>query len=133
MIGMSDPTVEYIPGRRWLIAIGTVLITYFKQVSEGFDDREKFQIMQKVGLDKEMIQESTRSQIVWMFFLPIGIATIHVIFAYPIVRKLLLIFGVTNETTWLLSFVGVVIAWVRSAGHEWHEVEQRPHDDAHGH
>ncbi|WP_298825744.1 ABC transporter permease [uncultured Planococcus sp.] len=94
-----------------LFTIGTVLITYFKQVSEGFDDREKFQIMQKVGLDKEMIQESTRSQIVWMFFLPIGIATIHVIFAYPIVRKLLLIFGVTNETTWLLSFVGVVIAF----------------------
>lgn len=94
-----------------LFTIGTVLITYFKQVSEGFDDREKFQIMQKVGLDKELIQESTRSQIVWMFFLPIGIATIHVIFAYPIVRKLLLIFGVTNETTWLLSFVGVVIAF----------------------
>ncbi|WP_142828239.1 FtsX-like permease family protein [Planococcus soli] len=94
-----------------LFTIGTVLITYFKQVSEGFDDREKFQIMQKVGLDRETIQESTRSQIVWMFVLPIVIATIHVIFAYPIVRKLLLIFGVTNETTWLLSFVGVVIAF----------------------
>lgn len=94
-----------------LFTIGTVLITYFKQVSEGFDDREKFQIMQKVGLDNEMIQESTRSQIVWMFVLPIVIATIHVIFAYPIVRKLLLFFGVTNETNWLLSFVGVVIAF----------------------
>lgn len=94
-----------------LFTIGTVLITYFKQVSEGFDDREKFQIMQKVGLDKEMIEESTRSQIVWMFLLPIVIATIHVIFAYPIVRKLLLIFGVTNEITWLLSFIGVVIAF----------------------
>lgn len=94
-----------------LFTIGTVLITYFKQVSEGFDDREKFQIMQKVGLDKEMIQESTHSQIVWMFLLPIVIATIHVSFAYPIVRKLLILFGITNETTWLLSFVGVVIAF----------------------
>ncbi|QBP42594.1 FtsX-like permease family protein [Paenisporosarcina antarctica] len=94
-----------------LFTIGTVLITYFKQVSEGFDDREKFQIMQKVGLDKEMIQESTRSQIVWMFLLPIVIATIHVSFAYPIVRKLLLMFGVTNETTWLMSFIGVVLAF----------------------
>ena len=94
-----------------LFTIGTVLITYFKQVSEGFDDREKFQIMQKVGLDKEMIQDSTRSQIVWMFLLPIVTATIHVIFAYPIVRKLLLIFGITNEKTWLLSFIGVVIAF----------------------
>lgn len=99
-----------------LFTIGTVLITYFKQVSEGFDDREKFQIMQKVGLDKEMIRESTRSQIIWMFLLPIVIATIHVIFAYPIVRKLLLIFGVTNEVTWLLSFVAVVIAF---AGIYW--------------
>lgn len=60
---------------------------------------------------KEMILESTRSQIVWMFLLPIVIATIHVIFAYPIVRKLLLIFGVTNDVTWLLSFIGVVVAF----------------------
>lgn len=94
-----------------LFTIGTVLITYFKQVSEGFDDREKFQIMQKVGLDKDMIQESTRSQIVWMFLLPIVIAAIHVSFAYPIVRKLLMIFGVTNDVTWLLSFIVVVLAF----------------------
>lgn len=94
-----------------LFTIGTVLITYFKQVSEGFDDREKFQIMQKVGLDKDMIQESTRSQIVWMFLLPIVVATIHVSFAYPIVRKLLMIFGVTNNITWLLSFIVVVLSF----------------------
>lgn len=94
-----------------LFTIGTVLITYFKQVSEGFDDREKFQIMQKVGLDKDMIHESTRSQIVWMFLLPIVTATIHVIFAYPIVRKMLTVFGVTSEITWLLSFTGVVVAF----------------------
>lgn len=94
-----------------LFTIGTLLITYFKQVSEGFDDREKFQIMQKVGLDEDMIKESTRSQIVWMFLLPIVIATIHVSFAYPIVRKLLLIFGVTNDMTWLMIFIAVVIAF----------------------
>nr|WP_316046066.1 ABC transporter permease [Planococcus glaciei] len=94
-----------------LFTIGTVLITYFKQVSEGFDDREKFQIMQKVGLDKDMVHESTRSQIVWMFLLPIVTATIHVIFAYPIVRKMLTVFGVTSEITWLLSFTGVVVAF----------------------
>ncbi|QHJ72105.1 FtsX-like permease family protein [Planococcus halotolerans] len=94
-----------------LFTLGTLLITYFKQVSEGFDDRGKFQIMQKVGLDEEMIKESTRSQIVWMFLLPIVIATIHVSFAYPIVRKLLMIFGVTNDMTWLLTFIAVVIAF----------------------
>lgn len=95
----------------FLFTLGTLLITYFKQVSEGFDDRGKFQIMQKVGLDEEMIKDSTRSQIVWMFLLPIVIATIHVSFAYPIVRKLLLIFGVTNDMTWLLTFIAVVIAF----------------------
>lgn len=94
-----------------LFTIGTVLITYFKQISEGFDDREKFQIMQKVGLDNDMIHESTRAQIVWMFALPIAMATIHVSFAYPIVRKLLLLFGVTNEVTWLLTFMAVVLAF----------------------
>ena len=94
-----------------LFTIGTLLITYFKQVSEGFDDREKFQIMQKVGLDEDMIKDSTRSQIVWMFLLPIVIATIHVSFAYPIVRKLLLIAGVTNDMTWLMTFIAVVIAF----------------------
>ena len=94
-----------------LFTIGTLLITYFKQVSEGFDDREKFQIMQKVGLDEDMIKDSTRSQIVWMFLLPIVIATIHVSFAYPIVRKLLLISGVTNDMTWLMTFIAVVIAF----------------------
>ncbi|MFD1032341.1 FtsX-like permease family protein [Metaplanococcus flavidus] len=94
-----------------LFTIGTLLITYFKQVSEGFDDRGKFQIMQKVGLDEEMIKDSTRSQLVWMFLLPIVIATIHVSFAYPIVRKLLMIFGVTNDMTWLMTFIAVVITF----------------------
>lgn len=94
-----------------LFTIGTLLITYFKQVSEGFDDREKFQIMQKVGLDEDMIKDSTRSQIVWMFLLPIVIATINVSFAYPIVRKILLIAGITNDMTWLMTFIAVVIAF----------------------
>ncbi|MFC3210028.1 FtsX-like permease family protein [Planomicrobium okeanokoites] len=99
-----------------LFTLGTLLITYFKQISEGFDDRGKFQIMQKVGLDENMIKDSTKSQIIWMFILPIVIATIHVSFAYPIVRKLLLIFGVTNDMTWLMTFIAVVIAF---AGIYW--------------
>ncbi|WP_088006923.1 FtsX-like permease family protein [Indiicoccus explosivorum] len=94
-----------------LFTIGTVLITYFKQVSEGYDDRGKFQIMQKVGLDRDMIRDSTRSQLVWMFLLPIAVAVIHVLFAYPIVRKMLLLFGITSDRTWLLSFATVVVAF----------------------
>ncbi|WP_313469396.1 FtsX-like permease family protein [Carnobacterium sp.] len=94
-----------------LFTIGTVLITYFKQVSEGYDDREKFQIMQKVGLDQKMIKDSTRLQIIWMFFLPIIIAVIHIAFAYPIIQKLLVIFGITNQKLLILSIMGVIVAF----------------------
>ncbi|AQQ53375.1 ABC transporter permease [Planococcus lenghuensis] len=94
-----------------LFTIGTVPITYFKQVSEGYDDRGKYQIMKKVGLDRDMIRDSTRSQLLWMFLLPIAVAVIHVLFAYPIVQKMLMLFGITSNTTWLLSFSGVVMAF----------------------
>lgn len=94
-----------------LFTIGTVLITYFKQVSEGYDDREKFQIMQKVGLNQKMIKDSTRLQIVWMFFLPIIIAVIHIAFAYPIIQKMLVVFGITNQKLLILSIIGVIAAF----------------------
>ena len=94
-----------------LITFGAALITYFKQVSEGYDDREKFQIMQKVGLDEKMIQKSTRSQIVWMFFLPLLLAAVHTAFAYPIISKLLLIFGLVNEGLIVLSIMGIVLGF----------------------
>lgn len=94
-----------------LFTFGAALITYFKQVSEGYDDREKFQIMQKVGLDEKMIQKSTRSQIVWMFFLPLLLAAVHTAFAYPIISKLLLVFGLVNEGLIVLSIIGVVLGF----------------------
>lgn len=94
-----------------LFTFGAALITYFKQVSEGYDDREKFQIMQKVGLDEKMIQKSTRSQIVWMFFLPLLLAAVHTAFAYPIISKLLLIFGLVNEGLIVLSIMGIVLGF----------------------
>ena len=94
-----------------LFTIGTVLITYFKQVSEGYDDRDKFQIMQKVGLDQKMIKDSSRMQIIWMFFLPIIVAIIHIAFAYPIIQKLLLLFGITNQKLLVLSIIGVIVAF----------------------
>lgn len=94
-----------------LFTIGTILITYFKQVSEGYEDRTRFQIMQKVGLDKEMIRDTSRSQVIWMFMLPIIVATIHTAFAYPILYKMLLIFGLHSHTVLIGSIVGVVVAF----------------------
>ena len=95
----------------FLFVVGTVLITYFKQISEGFDDREKFQIMQRVGLDEQMIRSSTRMQLMWMFVLPLVTAVIHVSFAYPIVEKLLMMFGILSSTTWIKSFSVVIVSF----------------------
>lgn len=94
-----------------LFTIGTVLITYFKQVSEGYDDRERVQIMQKVGLDKETTREATRNQLVWMFTLPILTAVIHTAFAYPIIQKMLILFGITSHQLLIACTAGVAVAF----------------------
>lgn len=94
-----------------LFTLGTVLITYFKQISEGFDDRSKFKIMQKVGLDKKMIKDSTKAQMLWMFFLPLLMAAVHVAFAYPILQKMLIVFGITNKSRVIASIIGVILAF----------------------
>lgn len=94
-----------------LFTIGAALITYFKQVSEGYDDRERIQIMQKVGLDKETTRKATRSQIVWMFTLPILVASLHAAFAFPILQKMVILFGITSKMLLLSVTVGVVIGF----------------------
>ena len=75
---------------------GTMLITYYKQVSEGSEDREKYQIMKKVGLPDELIKKTTASQVVWMFFLPLAVAAIHSIASSKIIFQLLGMFGVSK-------------------------------------
>lgn len=99
-----------------LFTIGAALITYFKQVSEGFDNRERIQIMQKVGLDKETTRKATRSQIVWMFMLPIFVATMHTAFAFPIIQKMLILFGITSQTLLLTVTIGVVLSFAAIYG-----------------
>lgn len=94
-----------------LFTIGAALITYFKQVSEGYDDRERIQIMQKVGLDKETTRKATRSQIVWMFTMPILVASLHTAFAFPILQKMLILFGITSKMLLLSVTVGVVVGF----------------------
>ncbi|WP_277630267.1 ABC transporter permease [Atopococcus tabaci] len=94
-----------------LFTIGAMLITYFKQVSEGYDDRERVQIMQKVGLDKETTRQATRSQIVWMFSMPILTAALHTAFAFPIIQKMLVLFGITSKGLLIACTVGVVLAF----------------------
>lgn len=80
----------------------TVLIIYYKQISEGYEDRERFQIMKKVGMSDSEIKKTIRTQILLVFFCPLIVAGIHVCFAFPMLEKLLQIMLLSD--TWL--FVG---------------------------
>ena len=80
-----------------------VLIIYYKQISEGFEDRERFAIMQKVGMSQDEIKSSIRSQVLMVFFLPLLTAGIHTAAAFPMVKKLLSLFNLTNIKLFLLA------------------------------
>lgn len=67
----------------------TGLIIYYKQISEGFEDRERFKIMEKVGMSQKEVKHTIKSQIIMVFFLPLIVAGVHVVFAFPILLKLL--------------------------------------------
>ena len=77
-----------------------VLIIYYKQISEGYEDKSRFEIMQKVGMTKREIRKSINSQILVVFFLPLIAAGCHLAFAFPLIQKLLMLFNLIN--TWLL-------------------------------
>ena len=74
-----------------------VLIIYYRQVSEGYEDQSRFDIMQKVGMTKKEIRKSIDSQILIVFFMPLIAAGVHLAFAFPLIRKLLLLFSVMNS------------------------------------
>lgn len=79
-----------------VFVFAAVLIIYYKQVSEGYEDRSRFEIMQKVGMTRREIRRSVNSQVLTVFFLPLALAGVHLGFAFPLIRKLLLIFSLTN-------------------------------------
>lgn len=73
-----------------------VLIIYYKQISEGYEDQSRFEIMQKVGMTKRDIRKSINSQMLTVFFLPLLFAVVHLAFAFPMIYKLLMLFGLDN-------------------------------------
>ena len=76
--------------------VAAALIMYYKQISEGYEDKARFDILQKVGMTKREIKKSINSQVLTVFFLPLISAGIHMTFAFPIVSRLLLLFGLTD-------------------------------------
>lgn len=86
--------------------IAAVLIIYYKQISEGYEDQTRFAIMQKVGITKRGIRQSINAQMRTVFLLPITFAALHLTFAFPMIRKVLMLFGVFN-TGLLVTTAGV--------------------------
>ncbi len=76
--------------------IAAVLIIYYKQISEGYEDASRFEIMQKVGMTKREIKRSINSQLLTVFFLPLMFAGVHLSFAFPLIRKILLLMNLQN-------------------------------------
>ena len=94
-----------------LFLMATALIIYYKQISEGYDDHDRFQIMQKVGMSRKEVKKTIHKQILTVFFLPIVVAVIHVGFAFGVICKLLSIFYLTDVGLFLLCTIGVIIAF----------------------
>lgn len=82
-----------------------VLIIYYKQISEGYEDQSRFEIMQKVGMTKTEIRKSINSQLLTVFFLPLIFAGMHLAFAAPIIKKLLLLFNLTNLNLFIVTIL----------------------------
>ena len=92
-----------------LFLMGTAMIIYYKQISEGYEDQKRFEIMQKVGLSRREVRSSVRRQILMVFFLPLLIAMLHITMAFPMIRRMLLLFGMTNTKLFIGCTAGTVL------------------------
>ena len=92
-----------------LFLMGTAMIIYYKQISEGYEDQKRFEIMQKVGLSRREVSSSVRRQILMVFFLPLLMAMLHITMAFPMIRRLLLLFGMTNTKLFIGCTAGTVL------------------------
>lgn len=90
-------------------SVGAVLVIYYKQVSEGYEDRERYVILKKIGIDQSMIHQSINRQVLIVFFLPLLTAFLHTALSYKIVSKIVLIFGIKGSIIGLtmLAVAGV--------------------------
>ena len=116
-----------------LFLMGTAMIIYYKQISEGYEDQKRFEIMQKVGLSRREVRSSVRRQILMVFFLPLLMAMLHITMAFPMIRRLLLLFGMTNTKlfigctagTGLIFAVVYGLIYLMTARSYYHIVERK--------
>lgn len=89
----------------FLFIMATVLIMYYKQITEGYEDKKRFEIMQKVGLDKREVKKTINSQVLTVFFLPLVVAAIHIVFAFPMIEKMLRLLCLDNTNLYIMTTV----------------------------
>ena len=94
-----------------MFLLATVLIIYYKQISEGYDDRERYQIMKKVGMSGREVRRSIKSQVRMVFFLPLLTAIVHVSVAFSVVKKLLAVLGLINVPLFFACTAGTIVVF----------------------
>ncbi len=99
-----------------LFIMATILIIYYKQISEGYDDKERYAIMQKVGLSHAEVKRSIHSQILTVFFLPLLAAGVHVVFAFPLISKILALLSMSNNMLYILCTAGCYLVFALGYG-----------------
>ena len=93
-----------------IFMLGTVLVIYYKQISEGYEDRERFVILQKIGLDDQQVKKTIRKQVLTVFFLPLIFAFTHLAFAYHMISLIVRVIGVLNPD--LMLVVTIIVCGV---------------------
>ncbi len=94
-----------------LFWMGMILIMYYKQISEGYEDRERYQIMRKVGLGKDEVKAAIGSQILQVFFLPLAAAALHMAFAFPLIARLMELANMYNTKLYLWTTMATVLVF----------------------
>lgn len=94
-----------------IFTMAAILIIYYKQISEGYEDKERFRIMQNVGMSHSEVKRSIHSQIMTVFFMPLIMAGIHIAFAFPIVKQILMMLNLTNTGLYIICTIGCFAAF----------------------
>lgn len=89
----------------------TVLIIFYKQISEGFEDKERYEIMEKVGMSSTEVRHAIRSQVLTVFFLPIVVAVVHIIMAFPMIKLIMGCVGLTNTPLFAMCVAGTALVF----------------------
>lgn len=95
----------------FIFLVGAGLIIYYKQMSEGYEDKDRFEIMQKVGMSRKEVKSAIRRQILMVFFLPLLMAVLHIIMAFPMISRLLGLLGMMNTELYILCTAGTIVVF----------------------